>query len=353
MKEIRVKTAQSEYGVIIGFGALKRLESLLLGLHADCVVFVADTNTISIARQVYNDITGIKLKKIIEIPAGEVNKTPETAVKLCSAFAASGLTRGSVAVAVGGGVIGDTVGFAAAIYLRGIRFVQVPTTIIAATDSSVGGKTGVDLPEGKNLIGAFRQPEAVFADTCLLDTLPGREITSGLGEVLKYYLLGAFEEKCLDVFPLSRDSLKSVDFEELIARCVEFKARLVCEDEFDNGVRRYLNLGHTFGHALEKHCEYTRYNHGEAVAIGIKIAVRLGIKLGITDAEVLYELDSVAWKMGLQTDTELKISELFRNITTDKKRLGDNSNIILLKRLRAPTVVTLTDSELREAVSEL
>ena len=213
--------------------------------------------------------------RIFPIPNGETAKTLSTIEELCRAFAAWGLTRGDAVVGVGGGVVTDVAGFAAASYHRGLPVVHVATTLLAQIDAAIGGKTGVNLPEGKNLVGAFWQPAAVLCDTSTLDTLPAREMRCGLGEMAKYHFLGG-------------DDLADLAFDQQVARCVEIKADIVAADERDTGRRAVLNYGHTLGHAIETTGRYD-LRHGEAVAIGLIYAAELGRALERIDSDRVAE----------------------------------------------------------------
>ena len=213
--------------------------------------------------------------RIFPIPNGETAKTLSTIEELCRAFAAWGLTRGDAVVGVGGGVVTDVAGFTAASYHRGLPVVHVATTLLAQIDAAIGGKTGGNLPEGKNLVGAFWQPAAVLCDTSTLDTLPAREMRCGLGEMAKYHFLGG-------------DDLADLAFDQQVARCVEIKADIVAADERDTGRRAVLNYGHTLGHAIETTGRYD-LRHGEAVAIGLIYAAELGRALERIDSDRVAE----------------------------------------------------------------
>ncbi|MCH2430964.1 MAG: 3-dehydroquinate synthase [Acidimicrobiales bacterium] len=213
--------------------------------------------------------------RVFFIPDGEAAKTLSTIEELCRAFVAWGLTRGDTVVGVGGGVVTDVAGFAAASYHRGLPVVHVATTLLAQIDAAIGGKTGVNLPEGKNLVGAFWQPAAVLCDTSTLDTLPAREMRCGLGEMAKYHFLGG-------------DDLADLAFDQQVARCVEIKADIVAADERDTGRRAVLNYGHTLGHAIETTGRYD-LRHGEAVAIGLIYAAELGRALERIDSDRVAE----------------------------------------------------------------
>ena len=255
------------------------------------------------------------------IGEGEDAKTLTTVETLCRGFAEYGLLRGDLVVAVGGGVVGDTAGFAAAVYYRGVDVVQVPTTLLAMVDSAIGGKTGVNLPEGKNLVGAFHQPRAVFANPVVLQSLPDREYRCGLGEVAKYALMGD------DFVSAHIEALVARDagaLAEVIARCVEIKAQVVAADEYErSGVRAVLNYGHTVAHALEMATGHALL-HGEAVAVGLVFAAQLGATLERVPPEVAARTEALVHALGLPTYAPpgLRADDLLAIMARDKKSAG-------------------------------
>lgn len=256
-------------------------------------------------------------------PAGEDQKNGGTYLKLLEFLAARRLTRADGLIALGGGVVGDLAGFAAATFLRGIGFLQLPTTLLAAVDSSVGGKTAIDLTNGKNLAGAFYQPQAVLCDLDTLDTLPAEVFADGCAEVIKYGMIG-------DPALLAR--LETVDFradpEELVARCVAQKRDLVEQDEFDTGARQLLNLGHTLGHGVEACSGYT-VSHGRAVAIGMTLVTRAAVAFGRCPAEVLPRLRRLLERYGLPDATAYSAQALYEKTLSDKKRSGDTISLVV------------------------
>jgi 3-dehydroquinate synthase len=250
-------------------------------------------------------------------PAGEAQKNGSTLLKLLSCLASNQLTRSDLIVALGGGVVGDLAGFAAATYLRGIRFIQVPTTLLAAVDSSVGGKTAIDLPEGKNLVGAFWQPSLVICDTDTLNTLPKDTFRDGCAEVIKYGIL--YDP---DLFAELEHSGMRFDRESIIARCVELKRNVVMEDEFDTGERMKLNLGHTIGHGVEAKSQFT-ISHGKAVAIGIAIVTRAAL------CQDCQRILSLLQQFSLPIHTDYTAEDLYIHALSDKKRSGSSVNLII------------------------
>lgn len=273
-------------------------------------------------------------------PAGEDQKNGGTYLKLLEFLAARRLTRADGLIALGGGVVGDLAGFAAATFLRGIGFLQLPTTLLAAVDSSVGGKTAIDLTNGKNLAGAFYQPQAVLCDLDTLDTLPAEVFADGCAEVIKYGMIG-------DPALLAR--LETVDFradpEELVARCVAQKRDLVEQDEFDTGARQLLNLGHTLGHGVEACSGYT-VSHGRAVAIGMTLVTRAAVAFGRCPAEVLPGLRRLLERYGLPDATAYSAQALYEKTLSDKKRSGDTISLVVPIAWGASQLVRIPVSEL-------
>ena len=284
VRVVPVALGDRSYEVTIGPGVLNRIGAVMARLAPGARAgIVADTHVLSLHGETLKaalDAAGIG-HATVEVPQGETAKCFAEAERVCVELIDARLERGDVVIALGGGVAGDLAGFCAAITRRGMRFIQVPTSLLAQVDSSVGGKTGIDTAHGKNLIGAFHQPIAVLADTALLDTLDARQMRAGYAEVVKYGLLGDrgffewLEANWQAVFAGGRQR------EEAIARSVGAKARIVAEDECEAGVRALLNLGHTFGHALEAAAGYSdRLLHGEAIAIGMAMAFRHSVELG-------------------------------------------------------------------------
>jgi 3-dehydroquinate synthase len=270
------------------------------------------------------------------VPAGERTKSLETYGKVLDFLAANRVNRQGILWVVGGGVVGDLGGFAAASYLRGIRYVQVPTTLLAMVDSSVGGKTGINLSAGKNLVGAFHHPGAVFIGREFLQTLPAREFAAGMAEIVKYGLLGdaalfaQLERQALDA--------RSADLPAVIRRCCQLKADIVRADQFElapEGGRALLNLGHTFGHAIEQVTSYTTYLHGEGVAIGLAAAARLSHKLGLVSAADVTRVEKTvaAHQLPVRLRGPLPLAELQSATTRDKKNRADGIRFVVLNSL--------------------
>lgn len=290
----------------------------------------------------------------ISVPSGERFKTLRTVERVCRELVQCELDRKSLLVAVGGGVLGDVCGFVAASYLRGISFVQVPTTLLAQVDASIGGKTGVDLPEGKNLIGAFHQPKAVIIDTETLRTLPARELRSGLAEVAKYGIIS--DDQLFGDLERSVPQLLRRDagiLEQIIGRSCEIKAEVVGQDEREQGLRAILNFGHTIGHALEAVTAYRRYKHGEAVSIGMVSACFIGEEAGVTPREVTAAVRSLLSRFRLPVDfpADIDPDSVISATARDKKRVGGAVSYILAERIgRVRIVSDLSTQLVRRAV---
>jgi 3-dehydroquinate synthase len=290
------------------------------------------------------------------LPDGEAHKTLDSAARIFAALAALGATRDACVVALGGGVVGDLAGFAAACWMRGIDFIQMPTTLLAMVDSSVGGKTGVNLPAGKNLAGAFHQPRAVVADIDTLATLPDREYRAGLAEVVKGAAIG--DAAFFDWLQAHADALAARDdatLVEAIARKVRYKAGVVARDETEQGERALLNLGHTFGHALETAGHYTALLHGEAVAIGMVLAARLSERLGMSSATDSVRLQQMLERLGLPVTVPAgsDASQLLALMRLDKKNTAGTLRLILWRGIgKAEIVSGVEEAAVLETLSE-
>ncbi len=293
---------------------------------------------------------GLKIGQFV-LPAGEASKTLASFGEAITALATLGATRDACVLALGGGVVGDLAGFAAACWMRGIDCVQLPTTLLSMVDSSVGGKTAVDIPQGKNLVGAFHPPCAVIADTDALRTLPMRELRAGLAEVVKYGALG--DSDFFDWLGQQRAALLAGDHVALaqaIARSCEHKARIVERDPLEKGERALLNLGHTFGHAIETAQGYgapgsDNLNHGEAVAVGMVLAARLSASLGMAPAEDTDTLRGLLQDFGLPTaiPAGLEPDALLAHMRLDKKNIAGRLRLVLWRGIGRAEVVSDVD----------
>lgn len=325
MKEIHIHASRS-YRVLIGSGLLERAGELSLPLIDGRRALIAA------GEQVF-DLYAERLRENLEaagfsvwfcvFPSGEAYKTPETMLSIVKALAEAGFSRGDAVFALGGGVTGDMAGLAAALYQRGIACVLLPTTLLAAADASVGGKTAVNLPQGKNLLGCFSQPRLVLCDTDCFRTLPRDIYAEGWAEIVKCAMLRSD--------PLRRlleEAEDALCLEEILAACVELKRDLVCADEFDAGDRQLLNFGHTVGHAIER-CSGWETPHGLAVAAGMAILTRGCAAKGICPAETVEHLEALLRRFGLPTDCEYAAGELLAAARADKKCRGKRITLVL------------------------
>ena len=335
--------ASKDYDIKIGPGLLSTLgaEASNLG-KIQKVAIVSETNVHPLyGRQIEDSLKDSGFQVVCFVfPAGEESKCAATYLELLNFLAENALSRSDLIVALGGGVVGDLAGFAAATYLRGIRFVQIPTTLLAAVDSSVGGKTAIDLPAGKNLVGSFWQPSLVLCDTDTLTSLPRECFLDGCAEVIKYGIL--YDE---GFFSYLEAAGPDFDREAVIARCVEMKRDIVSQDEFDTGARMMLNLGHTIGHGVEASSHFT-ISHGKSVAIGMAIVSRAS-HCPDTD-RILAILD----QFGLPVTTQTDAPTLFRYALSDKKRSGDTVNLIIPKKIGQCAIVPTPVEEILSFIEE-
>ncbi len=297
---------------------------------------------------------GFEDGEILSLPSGEPTKSIQYTSQALSFLAGQSANRDCALFAFGGGVIGDLTGYVAASYLRGIDFYQIPTTLLSMVDSSVGGKTGINLPEGKNLVGAFWQPKAVFIDTLLLETLSPREFAAGMAEVIKYGMLADLE-LFTELEALGKLDAQSPELPGIIRRCCEIKARIVADDEKEtaaSGGRALLNLGHTFAHAIENVAGYGEYLHGEAVAIGLDLATRLSIHLEQLDAGEIIRVQKVIEQFDLPTrlNEPLPIIELMAAMQLDKKNRSGRLRFITMTHLGQAITSDGIDGELIETL---
>lgn len=322
VKRITVKTPEGTYDILIGAGLLRQLPARAgeWGLDKSCVIATDD-----IVREVWGRSVNASLphSRMAIMPSGEQHKTLETVASLYDQFIALGADRQTTVLALGGGVVGDTVGFAAASYMRGVRLVQAPTTLLAMVDSSVGGKVGVDLPQGKNLVGAFKQPALVLIDTDVLQTLPLSQWRAGMAEVIKHGLLADAELLNPRLFTPERAP-------ELIGRAVQVKVDVVEQDPYEHNIRAHLNLGHTFAHAIEQVTHYA-WLHGEAVGVGLLAALKLAHRLGMCDVALVEQVDAILAEIGLPRALGgLDPEALYQAMGTDKKWQAGKSRFVLL-----------------------
>ena len=356
MKTLTVALPGREYDILIARGLLDRAGELCKTAlpRAERLFVVTDSNV--------GPLYWNRLKAGLEsagfqtalsvIPAGEESKNASQLSKLWEEMTEAGLTRSDAVVALGGGVVGDLAGFAAATVLRGVDFVQVPTTLLAQVDSSVGGKTGIDLDHGKNLAGAFWQPKLVLMDPDALDTLPLPVFMAGMAEVVKY---GCIWDADFFDFLAARPSRGSLmaDIEHILYICCDIKRQVVTEDERDTGLRMILNFGHTLGHAYELAGHYVEWSHGEAVAAGMCAAARLGAELGVTPPDVPGRIAGAAASLGLPTFISCTPDEYAAAVGLDKKGAGMDISLILLDKMGRAVPYKMSKTALLERLEAL
>lgn len=348
MRSVTVKTSAT-YEVLIGSGLLQKAGEAVKKVISPCkAAIVTDSTVVHLYEEtVRKSLTeaGFSVCTFV-FPTGEASKNIHTLSHLLEFLAKEEMTRTDLIVALGGGVTGDLAGFGAAVYLRGISFVQIPTTFLAAIDSSVGGKTAVDLEAGKNLAGAFYQPKLVLCDTDVLQTLPEVVFADGIAEALKYGVLGdaALFEK------IAGGDFRQ-DLEEIIETCVSMKRDVVEEDEFDTGKRQLLNLGHTFGHAIEQKSHF-QMTHGHAVAIGMHLIAKAAEAKGIAEKGTAAAIAKALEQNQLPKETEFSPAEVAEGTLRDKKRRGGTISFVFPKKIGACEIVKIPVEEV-EALAKM
>lgn len=343
MRKIQINTS-NKYDVIIDTNCLSKIGELSTPL---CKTKKAMIITDDIVDKLYSKTveislinSGFDVHKYV-IPNGEYSKNTDNFLKILNELANENFTRTDTLFALGGGVVGDLTGFCASVYLRGISFIQIPTTLLAAVDSSVGGKTAINLDAGKNLAGAFYQPKLVLFDINTLSSLPDKIISDGMAEVIKY---GMIYDKSLF------ESLKNNNIsEDIIARCVEIKKEVVTEDEFENELRKILNFGHTIGHAIEK-CSNYSLGHGMCVAIGMALITKFCVKSGVCNQNDYEELCEVLQLYSLPIQYNYDVEAICQVINSDKKRSGELISLILIKQIGKCFIKDIPLSDIKEIV---
>lgn len=349
MKIITVRLPRQTYDIWIENGILSKAGDLIRKTVSSTRAVVITDKTVDglFGKRFMDNLAsaGITADKIV-IPQGEASKSLAMLERLYSGLVKAKLNRNDYIIAFGGGVVGDLAGFAAATYLRGIKYVQIPTTLLAQIDSSIGGKVAVNLPEGKNLVGAFHQPAAVLIDPWLLSSLPPRTLRDGMAEAIKY---GAIADKGL--FKCLTD-IKEQDFhfeaERIVADCCSIKRDVVEADELDTGRRLILNFGHTIGHAIEQVSGYQTYTHGEAVAIGMSMICRRSEQLGWTQPGTTAMIEEALLKAGLPLTMDLDKTALLAAVENDKKSCSGGMQLVILSEIGRAEVVKVNMSEVAE-----
>jgi len=336
MKTIDVRLSNGNYGIYIGAGAYGRLLSDLT-IRGGKVFLVVDSNAMTYHSHVILDAMPTEPAGIYFID-GEKEKNLDTVTAILEQAAEAGITRSDCFVSFGGGVCGDVTGFCAAVYMRGVDYFQVPTTVLSQVDSSVGGKTGVDLKAGKNLAGSFKQPSGVYINTGVLRTLPEKELNQGKAEMIKHSLIADYELFC-------KYETGEIVSEENIIRNVEIKLDFVNGDEFDKGKRMMLNFGHTIAHALETKLGYGEIPHGEAVAIGMAAANGMSEKAGISPVGSTKRIKALLKKNNLPVDLEISMEELAVIMKSDKKNIKGKLNSVFLTEIGIAGLFPMTVDE--------
>lgn len=353
MKTIHVQLANNKYDIYIGRGILNSSGELIRKTYGgNKAVIVSDKTVWGLYGERLSDAlkdSGIETYAIV-LPAGEQTKQMSSLSYLYDKLVELQIKRSDLIIAFGGGVIGDLTGFCAATYMRGINYVQIPTTLLAQVDASVGGKTAVNLSGGKNLVGAFWQPIMVIEDTELLNTLTDREFAGGMAEVIKYAAI-----KSASLFDKlsslnKRDDVNDI-MDETVYECCDIKRIIVEKDEHDKNERMVLNFGHTFGHAIETLGKYETYIHGEAVAIGMVLAAKLGTYLNITAKDTVERIASMAVKFGLPIQCPYSLQDMVEPMLHDKKNISDKIQFILLKDVGHNMIYSIPADELNDLLT--
>ncbi len=350
MKQLRVN-ASTSYDILIGTGLLSTCGERIRDASAAAkAVIVTDDIVDSLYRpQTEQSLqtAGFETDTFV-FPHGEASKCHTTLIRLYDFLCEKNVTRGDLLIALGGGVVGDLTGYCAATYLRGIDYVQLPTTLLAQIDSSVGGKTAVDTAMGKNLVGAFKQPLLVLCDTGSLDTLPPEIFSDGMAEAIKY---GLIRDEALFRWILESD-IRS-DINKLIYECVRIKAEVVEADEFDKGERMLLNFGHTIGHAIERQYNYTTYTHGRAVGIGMAMIARIFEKEGLTPAGTTEQIVRCLKKYQLPCSVQITPEQIYRFSVNDKKRNKQDLSLVILEKIGRAVIHKASLAQYRNYLEEL
>lgn len=346
MKKIRVNTGRP-YDIFIERNILSSCGEIVRGVSgASTAAIVTDSNVAPVyLQQVKVSLENAGFRAVtFFFPAGETSKTIATVTDILNFFAENSMTRSDIAVALGGGVTGDLTGFAAAIYMRGIDFIQIPTSLLAQIDSSVGGKTGADLPSGKNLCGAFHQPSAVIIDPNVLKTLPAKFFADGMAEAIKY---GCIADE--ELFDQIAQGIDTENADSMIYRCADIKREIVEHDEKEKGERMLLNFGHTLGHSAEKLSDFT-LTHGQGVGIGMYVMAKAGEKQGLTEEGTSEKIAELLKKYSLPLTCGISLQDLCAGALTDKKRSGSDINIVLLRKIGSAFTRKLPVDELWDFV---
>ena len=352
MKELHVSLKENSYDIIIGTNFTSEFSEYISEIHKGKKIFIITDSNIEklYASKIPTFFEGYEYTLHI-IEAGEKNKHLETVKDIYTSMIEDGVTRDDLVVAFGGGVVGDIAGFVAATYLRGVKFIQIPTTVVSQVDSSVGGKVGVDLPAGKNLVGAFYQPKLVLIDIAFLRTLETRYFFDGFAEIVKY---GCIYDK--ELFSkleniVKEDHLRKNlmdNMEDIVYRSCEIKKEVVEKDEKESNLRMILNFGHTIGHAIEQYYNFEKHSHGEAVSIGMIDIVNIGEKLGITKKDEIIRIQKLLERLKLPITDDYPIDKITNIMKRDKKSKSDGISFIFLKEIGKVEIIKMSSEEVME-----
>lgn len=331
----------SKYKIVIKNNLISEFNNYIKSIYNHNKVFIVTDERVAklYLNKIISNLKDFDVESVI-IEGYEKSKSIEVYNEVLNSLVLKGIKRNHLILALGGGVIGDLTGFVASTLYRGIDFVQIPTTLLAQMDSSIGGKVAINLPVGKNLVGNFYHPKLVLIDPLFLDTLPPREFSSGMAELIKHAFIG--DKSIIDLLT-KNDKIT----EEIVYKSLLVKKKVVEEDEFDKGLRMILNFGHTFGHAIEKESNYNTYTHGEAVSIGMLMAIRLGEKLNITKIGLYEILENILSKYNLLTEKR-DFKKYIELIKFDKKNIAGTLNFILLKDFEKPIIYPVLEDKLKE-----
>lgn len=363
IQKLQIDLGEKTYNIIVGEDYLEQFSFYIKEIYkGDKLFVITDSNVDKLYKNEYEKMFKNFDYTVYVLEAGEKNKHIGVMQGIYSAMVEAGTKRKDLVVAFGGGVVGDIAGFAAASFLRGINFIQIPTTIISQVDSSVGGKVGVDLPEGKNLIGAFHQPRLVLIDNKFLKTLTDRYFYDGFAEIVKYgciYDKKFFEklEKIVDEVSTNSnaENYKKIMREhlmkyinEIVLRSCEIKKEVVEKDEKEENLRMILNFGHTIGHAIEQYTNYDVYSHGEAISTGMIDIIRIGVQKNITQDGQLERVKNLLEKLNLPTEIKYPIKNIKEIMRRDKKSVSDGVNFVFLKEIGKVEIVKMNETEFFE-----
>ncbi|MGM0378717.1 MAG: 3-dehydroquinate synthase [Bacillota bacterium] len=343
MKTLNLKHANGSYDILIKKGIFENIKENISNVEYDNLFIITDQNVYNLYEE---KIKKMDFKKIVKVVPGEKSKSFETYKKVCTSLLSSNITRSDLIITLGGGVVGDLGGFVAATLLRGIKFLQVPTTLLSQVDSSIGGKVAINANGGKNLVGNFYQPIKVIIDPEFLLTLDSREIKSGLGELIKHSLI---KDSKLFYNLLNYSNFEKLykDIEDILYKSLKVKKDVVQKDEYDKSIRMILNFGHTIGHAIEKKLKVNEISHGEAIAIGMLEITKISEKKGLTKKNTSKKIYEILEKYNFKIKS-FKLNELIKYIKMDKKILNNKLNLILLKDIGKAYIKRIKISQLEE-----